>query len=96
MNVSVVAGKPPIATPSANITWSPIAEGVNLSFAGSSFEEVRDALTTAFGPFPIRLSSGNHMLVLQGMVAAAGERKEPYRALLTALSRFGGLELNYS
>ena len=94
MTVNLVAGRPPIASDNQQITWSPIADPTILPFTGTSYDKVKNALSEVFGPYPIRLAGGNHVLVLQGMMAAAGEGREPFRVLLTALTKFGALEVN--
>ena len=92
MNVSIVAGKPSVATGEQGIQWSPISSPVRLQFSGTSYLDVRSALIEAFGQFPVRLTN-DHIPVLNGMCAAAGAGKQPYQQLLTALKQFGNLEL---
>lgn len=92
MNVSVIAGRPSVSTGDPGIQWAPISGPVRLQFSGTSQGETSQALETAFGPFPIRLSA-DHSPVLKGMMAAAGAGKQPYQQLLTALTQFGNLEL---
>ena len=93
MNVSLVAGKPSIATPEHGVEWAPIASPARLQFTGTDSRAVASALEEAFGPFPIRLHKGEQLLILRGMAAAAGEGKQPYQQLITALSQVGQLEL---
>ena len=91
--ISVVAGKPSVATGEPGILWSPIASPMRLQFSGTSCEAVSEALQAGFGDFPIRLSTGEHMFILRGMAASAGAGKQPYQQLITALTQFGTLEL---
>lgn len=96
MNVSVVAGKPSISVGERTIQWAPIASPVRLHFDGTSCAEVAAALMQAFGEFPIRLHKGEQLMILKGMVAAAGEARRPYEELLRALAQVGELEVTQS
>lgn len=90
--VAAIAGqKMPKAD--SEIMWAAIKKPERLRFPGTSREQVRAALTAAFGAFPIRLNSGEQLMILRGMIAAAGEGAEPYRELMQALSQFGNIEL---
>jgi hypothetical protein len=93
MSVSVVAGKPSVSTGDPGIQWAPISGPVRLQFSGTSCEDTLKALQTAFGSFPVRLSTGEHLFILRGMAAAAGGGSQPYQQLITALTQFGQLEL---
>lgn len=92
-NVAVVAGQPSVSMGDPGILWSPIAAPARLRFSGTSCEAVAKALTQAFGPFPIRLHKGEQVLMLKGMIAAAGDGKQPYEELLLALTNVGQLEI---
>ena len=76
------------------IQWKPIAAPVRLRFSGTSREAVSAALKEAFGDFPIRLHKGEQMMILKGMMATAGEGKQPYQELMTALAQVGELEIS--
>jgi hypothetical protein len=76
------------------ITWAPIAAASDLSFLGTSYEDVRKSLHKAFGSFPVRLSFHEDANVLRGMIAAAGEGAQAYETLYKALEKFGELEIN--
>lgn len=89
----VVAGKPSVAVGDPGIQWAPISGPMRLQFSGTSVSETGVALREAFGDFPIRLVAGEHLPVLKGMCAAAGEGKQPYMQLITALTQFSTLEL---
>ena len=93
MSVSVVAGKPSVGIGDPGILWSPIASPMRLQFSGTSCESVAEALQMGFGDFPIRLSTGEHMFILRGMMASAGPGKQPYDQLIKALTQFGTLEI---
>lgn len=75
------------------IKWAPVSSPVDLPFTGTSYGDVRDALKTAFGNFPIRLSSDVHLGVIAGMKAAAGRDVATYDVLYRALTKFTELEL---
>ncbi len=89
-----IAGKPSVSTGEHSIEWKPIASPVRLRFSGTSADEVAVALVEAFGKFPIRLHKGEQLLILKGMVAAAGQGKQPYTELMHALAQVGELEVN--
>ena len=91
--VSVVAGKPSVATGDPGIMWAPISSPMRLQFSGTSCSETGTALVEAFGDFPIRLIAADHLPVLKGMCAAAGPGKQPYQQHITALAQFTTLEL---
>jgi len=91
--IHLVAGRPSVSTAEKGIQWSPIASPVRMRFSGTSREAVALALVEAFGPFPIRLHKGEQLMILKGMIAAAGEGKQPYQELMQALAQVGQLEL---
>ena len=91
--VSIIAGKPSVSTGERGIQWAPIASPMRLRFSGTSCEETAKALVEAFGDFPIRLHTGEQLLILKGMAAAAGGGSQPYRELMQALAQCGQLEL---
>jgi hypothetical protein len=76
-----------------HIEWLPKLTPQNLSFMGTSFPAVRQALVATFGAFPIQLNVFEHQTVLAGMMAAAGEGGAPYIALLEGLRKYGELEI---
>ena len=92
--MNVIAGRPTVAIGDPGIQWSPISAPSRLKFTGTSIEATRSALTKAFGDFPIRLNSGNQLLVLKGMAAGAGDGSAPYDELILALTQFGTLEIS--
>lgn len=93
MTVSIVAGQPSVSADDPGIMWAPISSPMRLQFSGTSCTDTKAALTEAFGEFPIRLSTGEHLFILRGMNAAAGVGKQPYQQLIAALTQFGNLEL---
>lgn len=85
-----------MSTPGATgeqIEWCPKAGPVCLPFNGTSFRAVHQALTTAFGAFPIQLNIRDHERMLFAMVAAGGEGAAPYRILHDAIRKFGEIEV---
>ena len=64
-----------------------------LSFLGTSFASVEQALYETFGPLPIQLSKFEHETVLKGMAAAAGEGGTPYKQMLEALQTYDEIEV---
>ena len=93
MTVSVVAGKPSVSTGEQAIQWAPMSGPERLAFNGTDYEAVRRTLIGVFGQFPIRLSRGKHLEIMQAMAHAAGEGFKPYSTLADALDRFGELEV---
>lgn len=89
---AIVAGKPRPKPRAQQITWSVIASPTATSFAGNSYDRVRDAMGEVFGDFPIRLDREAHPVLL-AMAAASGEGGECFRMWAKALDRYGGLEL---
>ena len=74
------------------IEWLPMGMPRELSFSGTSFPAVVAALTETFGKPPWQLNRFQHEQILIGMVAAAGEGREPYQALLSALRKCENIE----
>lgn len=93
MSVTVVAGKPSVATGEQAIQWAPMSGPERLAFNGTDFEAVQRALVGTFGHFPIRLSKTKHLEILRAMSHAAGDGFKPYSTLTDALDRFGDLEV---
>jgi hypothetical protein len=60
---------------------------------GTSYQDVRGALTACFGQFPIQLERFTHEQILIGMAAAAGKSSAPYAALLEGLRKYGEIEV---
>jgi hypothetical protein len=75
------------------ITWRPVGEPRRISFAGSSYAQVRKALFATFGPFPIRLDRDTHLNIIFAMKYAAGEGGVAYDEILKALTALPGIEL---
>ena len=91
-----VASETPAKT-DGEIRWAPVHFSRRLSFAGTHYVAVREALRATFGEFPITLSYNPdkddylHATILKGMAAAAGEGSEPYEDLRTALVKYHGI-----
>ena len=90
--IPFVAGKQTVAIREEEIVWRPLQDPQRLRFNGTSIEATRKALTEAFGPLPIRLTK-EHINMLRGMIAAAGEGATPYTELHEALSRYSDIEV---
>ena len=90
--VSVVAGAPAVKTAEQTLSYCLIPKSTRLPFSGTSYLAVKKALTSAFGPLPIRLHSGEQLMILRGMMAAS-EGPEVYRILMNALSQAGEIEI---
>jgi hypothetical protein len=83
-----------VASKLKQIEWAPINTPVRVTFLGSSYDAISEALSEAFGEFPIRLKLDIlHTSMLAAMAAAAGEGRQPYEEIKTALERYGELEL---
>lgn len=91
--VSVVAGQAPVKTGEQGISYRLIPKTTRLPFSGTSYLQVKKSLTNAFGPFPIRLSGGEQLMILRGMMCAS-EGPEVYRILMNALSQAGEIEIS--
>src|SRR5215470_11240180 len=93
-----VASEPPVKADGV-IKWAPVHFARRLSFAGSSYLKVREALTKVFGKFPIELQfkpdePGQYLddaNLLKAMAAAAGDGGEPFEDLRTALMKYHGI-----
>jgi hypothetical protein len=79
--------------PQPQISWVAITAPAALRYNGTTVQAVHKALVRAFGEFPIRLGRDDHLSVLIGMKAAAGEGATPYEILFEALLKFGELEV---
>lgn len=83
-----------VASKLKQLEWAPISTPERITFLGTSFDEVARALRESFGEFPIRLTYGQpHIMVLKAMAAVAGQGRQPYEEISTALERYGELEL---
>lgn len=58
------------------LKWAPVALSQRIPYTGSTYPQIRHALTTTFGPFPIKLRFDEEYVedanVLRGMAAASG------------------------
>ena len=94
--MSTVATVPTKLEPAALVSalnWCAKMNPVQLSFRGTDSIAVARALNSTFGKFPMQLNKFEHEQVLVGMVAAAGDGKEPYAMLLDGLRKWGEIEV---
>jgi len=78
--------------PQPQIAWVAVTSPAELRYNGTTVQAVHKALRRAFGELPIRLGR-EHLPVIHGMMAVAGEGATPYEILFQALDKFGELEL---
>lgn len=90
-SVSVVQPEAPRPDPT-QITVRPVALPQRMSFLGTSFKTVSGALAEVFGSFPVRLTR-EHLSIVHGMAAVAGEGRGPYDQIAAALDKHGDVEL---
>jgi hypothetical protein len=75
------------------IQWSAIAAPTSISFLGTSFWPVKEALIEVFGEFPFNLGAPD-LPILKAMAAVSKEGATPYINIIDALEKYGALSID--
>lgn len=81
-----------IPQPGGNIAFCALTPPTRISFLGTSFWNVKEALLKIFNQFPFNLDE-SHIPMLKAMAAAAGDGGTPYKELADAIEKHGGISV---